>query len=156
MMSKKEKLLENPTPEEIEVIKKEAITLITERISRGDEFLFISDAKGEAALMIGGTTNNLSRVLSITMAKVPQLEEIITLAKSAHDFFKGKGREMPSIKDLLDRFTEELNCEDCPGKDDCPIKEGLNQTEGCDDPLKIMSELADGLIAKNIKPKGDC
>ncbi len=85
----KESIRRNPNPEEIEEIKKEAIKLITERINRGDEFLYISAGdrsdKSEAALMIGGNTANLARVMSITMTKVPQLHEIVSLANEAHD-----------------------------------------------------------------------
>jgi hypothetical protein len=120
----RESQTKNPNPEQIEELKKEAIKLITERINRGDEFLYISEGGkngGEAALMIGGNTMNLSRVLSITMTKVPQLHEIVTTAMEAHDYATSKEGVMGTLKDLLTGLKDSLDCDNCDKKDECKI-----------------------------------
>ncbi len=125
----RESLTKDPTPEEIEEIKKEAIKLITERINRGDEFLYISEGQssssGEAALMIGGHTLNLARVLSITMTKVPQLHKIVSLANEANEYANNKADIIGSLKDLLSELAGslDLDCETCPKKETCEIKD---------------------------------
>jgi hypothetical protein len=122
----KESLKINPNPEEVKAIKKEAIKLITERINRGDEFLYISEGhasgNGEAALMIGGNTNNLARVLSLTMSKVPQLHEIVTTAVEAHNYANSREGIMGTLKDMLTNLKDSLDCNNCDKKDECKIK----------------------------------
>ena len=147
---------EDMSTEEIELKKKEAIDLVAARINRGDHFLILTEGDGDSALMIGGSTESLSRTLSITMHKVPQLFEIVDLAKQAYDYAKGQADKRPSLQNMISDLEGHLDCEHCPGKDECPIKKGMDKTEGCEDPLKVLSSVLENLVASRVTPKGDC
>ena len=156
MDNTEERNAKDMTPEEIEAKKKEAIDLVADRINRGDHFLILTEGKGDSALLVGGSVEDLSRTLSITMHKVPQLYEIVDLAKQAYDYAKGQAGKKSSLVDMLGDFKDDLKCETCPGKDDCPIKNGMDQAEGCENPMEVLSKILNNLEASRVTPKGEC
>jgi hypothetical protein len=148
---------EGMSKEEKDAKKQEAIDLITGRIDRGDDFLIITENKGDTALMIGGSTEELSRIIALTMTRVPHLTEIVSTAMEAYEYAQEKTGSAKSLKELLDDFAKDHDCTGCPSKDICPIKDDIELLKnGTDHPMEILDMIMKRIRKTGAKPKGEC
>lgn len=142
-----------PTEEE----KKQILEKVEEALDQEIPFLILTEGSSEAAVMMGGDKAGLSRMLSIAMSKIPELEIIVKYARKALKHARrNKGRDHNA--DLDDEL---LKCDTCDKKEDCSIRslkeKAMREGVGPDDLMELLKHLSEkhGQIV-DVKPKGEC
>jgi len=140
-----------PTDED----KKEILKKVEEAIDQEAPFIILTEDSDEAAVMIGGDKKSLSRMLSIGMSKIPELEMIVKYARKALKHARKSSNKNDGIE------SEFLKCKTCDKKDDCPVR-SLNEKLMSNNAVpKDLMELLETLSKEHgpivdIKSKGDC
>ena len=135
--------------------KAEILKRVGEALDKEDPFMIILESSPEAAVMMGGDRSSLSRMLSIGMSKIPQLEEIVKVARKALK----KARRAMGSDSMFE--SELLKCTTCDKKEDCQIRSlkerAMGEGVGPQEIIGLLKELIseDGPMI-DIKSKGDC
>jgi hypothetical protein len=140
-----------PTDED----KKQILGKIEEAFDQEAPFLILTESSPEAAVMMGGDKKSLSRMLSIAMSKIPELESIVKYARKALKHARISSNRDSKVE------SELLKCETCKKKDDCVVrslKEKLMSDNAVPtDIMELLKTLTEehGPIT-DLKIKGEC
>lgn len=134
--------------------KQEILRRIEIVLDQGDPFMILLESHPEAAVMMGGDRQSLSRMLSIAMSKIPELETVVKYARKALKHARKSGDK----NSMFD--AELLKCETCDKRDDCdirPLKEkAMREGVGPEDLLDLLKTLAGKHMVGSVNSKGDC
>jgi hypothetical protein len=140
-----------PTEEE----KKKILEKVEEALDQGSPFMILTESSPEAAVMMGGDKEGLSRMLSIAMSKIPELEMVVKYARKALKHARKSKRRDHNFD------SELLKCNTCDKRDDCDIRslkeKVMGEGAGPEDLMKVLKHMSEkhGPIV-NIKTQGDC
>jgi len=133
--------------------KRKILEKVEEALDQGSPFMILTETPPEAAVMMGGDKEGLSRMLSIAMSKIPELELVVKYARKALKHArKDRG---------LDFDSELLKCNTCDKRESCdirPLKEKvMGEGAGPEDLMKVLKHMSEkhGPIV-DIKTQGDC
>lgn len=134
--------------------KQEILRRMEKALDQGDPFMILLESSPEAAVMMGGDKESISRMLSIAMSKIPELEIVVKYARKALKHAR-KSKDKGSMFD-----AELIKCETCDKRDDCdirPLKEkAIKEGVGPEDLLDLLKTLVGKHMVESVKSKGDC
>jgi hypothetical protein len=140
-----------PTDEE----KKKILEKLEEALDNGSPFMILTASSPEAAVMMAGEKHDVAQMLTIAMSKIPELEEVVKVARKA---LKSARRNRDRNNNL---DSELLKCNTCDKREECDIRsikeKAMREGVRPEDIMELLKHLSEkhGQIV-SVKPKGDC